>query len=80
VLLWWGDNASRDRFIPGTSLNFIVFMGAMLILQCLLLYCACQIHIEGFGLSDNKGDIELYTSYDKEKFADSEYVYNSISP
>jgi hypothetical protein len=35
-----------------------------------------------FGLNDIYGNIELYTSYDREKFADSEYVgtYNSISP
>jgi hypothetical protein len=33
-----------------------------------------------FGLSNIYGDIELYTSYDREKFADSKYVYNSISP
>jgi hypothetical protein len=39
-------------------------------------------HIEGGKaiLSDIKGDIKLYTSYDREKFADSEYVYNSIAP
>jgi hypothetical protein len=33
-----------------------------------------------FGLSDIYGDVELYTSNDREKFAVSEYVYNSISP
>jgi hypothetical protein len=35
--------------------------------------------VKGYLVKETS-DIELYTSYDREKFADSEYVYNSISP
>jgi hypothetical protein len=41
------------------------------------LYFWCKYMSRGerlFGLSDIMGDIELYTSYDREKFADSKYV------